>query len=474
MQEKCITHSASVASSQLLPFVSDFVATDVYIDCGSQTRYHDESDRYWDADNGYTETGDNKDIQLHSSPNSTQLDTLRVFPKHKRNCYTLPAEASSTPLGEVTYLIRASFYYGNYDGHSHPPTFELEVEGMKWATIVTSNTEPQFYELLYYSKKENISVCLVQTKHKQFPFINALELQSLSYQFSSPYSFVDEENTTWLTSYRYRYGANASDWILGYPDDDDNRIWEPNTPAGLKPVSIPSFTYCDDDGLPHSVLSQAIEALNPTDTIDLPFTFNGSHDFQHYVKAYFSSNIDQLETRTFDFYINDDYISTINTMYESCTLAHARVHSKGTLNVQLRPKGNSTLSPFISGIEIYTALPDIATKEKKKKKDLGLLIGLPIGLVLGLILLPGLILLLLILRRPKTRPTQGQALTTGQQQEANPQRSVSSQIPPVIPSQNAEIPVSSNGNGDQTWVNHGVDMKEVEELLELHHTSMRA
>ncbi|KAI6685695.1 hypothetical protein NL676_031608 [Syzygium grande] len=299
--------------------------SDVYIDCGSQISYDD-----WDDDEGYTETGENKAVQLHSSPNSTQLKTLRVFPKHKRNCYALPAEASS--LSEFTYLIRASFYYGNYDGHSHPPTFELEVEGMKWATIVTSNTKPQFYELLYYSKKENISVCLVQTKHKQFPFINALELR--------------------------------------YPDDEDDRIWEPNTPAGLKAVTLPSFTSCGDERLPYSVLRQAVEAPNPTDTINLPFAFNGSHDLQQYVRAYFSSNINESETRTFSFYINDDYISTITIGYYNCNSTQAYVRSNGTLNVQLRPNGNSALSPFISGIEIYTALPALpaeATEEEKKK-----------------------------------------------------------------------------------------------------------
>ncbi|XP_030471923.1 probable LRR receptor-like serine/threonine-protein kinase At1g05700 [Syzygium oleosum] len=426
--------------------------SDVYIDCGSQISYDD-----WDDDEGYTETGENKAVQLDSSPNSTQLKTLRIFPKHKRNCYALPAEASS--LSEFTYLIRASFYYGNYDGHSHPPTFELEVEGMKWATIVTSNTKPQFYELLYYSKKENISVCLVQTKHKQFPFINALELRSLTNLLSFPHDFVDEENTTWLTSYRYSYGADENKWILGYPDDKDDRIWEPNTPAGLKAVTLPSFTSCGDERLPYSVLRQAVEAPNPTDTIDLPFAFNGIHDLQHYVRAYFSSNIDESETRTFSFYINDDYISTITIGYYNCNSTQAYVRSNGTLNVQLRPNGNSALSPFISGIEIYTALPALpaeATEEekKKKKKNLGLLIGLPVGLILGLILLPGLIILLLILRRPKTRPTQGQAATTGPHEEANPQQSVSSQAP-VVPSQNGEILVSSNGNGDHTLVNHG-------------------
>ncbi|KAI6685699.1 hypothetical protein NL676_031612 [Syzygium grande] len=432
----------------------------VSIDCGSQTSYHDTS-RYWQVDKGYTKTGDNKAVQLHSSPNSRQLDTLRVFTKHNRNCYTLPAEASSTALAEVTYLIRASFYYGNYDGHSDPPTFDLELEGRKWATVMTSNTEPQFHELLYYAKKDNISVCLVQTKHKQFPFINVLELWPLSYLLFNPYDFVDEENTTWHTSYRYRYGADGDDWILGYPDDMEDKIWEPNAPAGLKAVSIPPYSICEEE-VPDSVLHQAVEAPNPMDVIDLPFTFNGSHDLQHYVRAYFSSNINESKTRTFGFYVNGEHISTIAINNEFCTVAQARVHSNGTLNVQLRPYGNSTSSPFISGIVIYTASSGKATKEKKKK-NLGLLIGLPVGLALGLTL-PGLILLLLP-RRPNTRPTQEQATTTGQQQEAQT---------PVMRSQNGDIPVSSNDNGDQILMIHGFDTGELEELLELHITSMRA
>lgn len=44
---------------------------------------------------------------------------LRYFPDGVRNCYTLDV------LQNIKYLIKAVFVYGNYDGFSDYPSFDL-------------------------------------------------------------------------------------------------------------------------------------------------------------------------------------------------------------------------------------------------------------------------------------------------------------------------------------------------------------
>lgn len=78
----------------------------------------------------------------------------------------------------IRYIIRVGFYYGNYDGLSKPPTFNLFINNKHWTTINTSinNGEP-FYEEIIYQNKESgfFKICLVQIKDGGIPFINSIE-----------------------------------------------------------------------------------------------------------------------------------------------------------------------------------------------------------------------------------------------------------------------------------------------------------
>lgn len=140
-----------------------------------------------------------------NSYNVTQLNSLRYFKTHKRNCYTLPANPS------WSYNVKASFYYGNYDGQSRPPTFGLEIEGIEWTSVVTSMARAVYHEAIYTVKRYNISVCLVRAKGKHGnPFINALEMSQLS-----SYDMYNGMNhdLTWFSRYRYSFGTDKP--VLG-------------------------------------------------------------------------------------------------------------------------------------------------------------------------------------------------------------------------------------------------------------------
>lgn len=126
----------------------------------------------WDVDLDYTQTGSNKVVQNGTS--REEWNTLRFFPNNtQENCYIVPAETQI-----IRYIIRAGFYYGNYDGLSSPPTFNLFINDVKWKTINTSknNGEPFYEEIMYENNGSGFfKICLVQIKDGGVPFINSIE-----------------------------------------------------------------------------------------------------------------------------------------------------------------------------------------------------------------------------------------------------------------------------------------------------------
>ncbi|KAI4373489.1 hypothetical protein MLD38_011610 [Melastoma candidum] len=372
------------------------------IDCGAQTPYYEDY-TYWNTDDRYITTGDNIAIPLRNAFNVTQLNTLRCFKKQTRNCYTLPANPSQS------YHVKASFYYGNYDGSSRPPTFGLEIEGIEWTDVMTSSTQAVYHEVIYMARRDNISVCLVRAKGKNGdPFINALETSPLS-------DMYDELNhdLTWFRKYRYSFGAEGS--ILGYPDDLYNRVWEANTPPDVKQVAVSSFFYNRVNEVPTTVLDHAVEAPSLNDSVNLQLALDETdQDSLYYMTFYFTSMHYDDENYTgkssFDMDIeNIGKSATIDTDYSSCTcwtLANIQMNATSTLSIKLRPNGNTSFPPAISAMEAFKAsmASPSPPADEKKGQNLGLLVGLPIaGLVFGLAVL-GLFVYCFVSRRPRLGP----------------------------------------------------------------------
>ncbi|KAK6926907.1 Malectin-like domain [Dillenia turbinata] len=301
----------------------------------------------WQTDKAFIKTGINNSTLLYATIDP--LNTLRLFTQQNKNCYTLPAQAGTR------YFIRAGFFYGNYDNRSDPPTFDLELEGNEWATVVTYADRPVYNEVIYTSKKDNISTCLVRTKDDQYPFISTLEALPLSADMYSNMS----RDLAWFKSYRYSYGAFQD--TIGYLDGDKySRIWEKRKVNGLTPVSALFFSL---DGTvaeepPVSVISYAVEAENVNDSITLGFSL-GKVNSLIYVIAYYTeveliSNSNY--TRSFNVSVNGQFIATMSPRYKICdaTVAYGQVDDS-LLTVKLNPTTDSSLAPIISAIEVYTA-----------------------------------------------------------------------------------------------------------------------
>lgn len=132
----------------------------------------------YSTDDKYIETGVNKLISPEFNTRNLfkRFSNVRSFPEETKNCYTLrPVQGRNH-----SYLIRASFMYGNYDAKSQPPEFDLYLGVNKWKTVKLEdayNLTP--YEIIHVLQSDYIHVCLVNTGSGT-PFISALELRLLN------------------------------------------------------------------------------------------------------------------------------------------------------------------------------------------------------------------------------------------------------------------------------------------------------
>lgn len=98
-----------------------------------------------------------------------QVWYLRYFPEGIRNCYTIHI------ISGTKYLIRATFFYGDYDGQDKAPEFDLHLGANFWDTVKSNNT---IKEIIHVPLQHYVDICLVNTGFGT-PYISAIELRPL-------------------------------------------------------------------------------------------------------------------------------------------------------------------------------------------------------------------------------------------------------------------------------------------------------
>jgi len=168
------------------------------IDCGAATAYTDPiSGINWVPDTNYTSVGTNVASVPggNATANNTEAHTLRYFKDpRKKFCYELPVQANQT------YLIAASFWYGNYDALNKPPLFKMAIDATEvmdidlsdslWATVIKRNEYVRRVGL----ELTSMSVCFYQDpKSLTTPFVSSIEVRLLDpAAYDQPW--IDEGN----------------------------------------------------------------------------------------------------------------------------------------------------------------------------------------------------------------------------------------------------------------------------------------
>ncbi|KAF7850232.1 hypothetical protein BT93_L5716 [Corymbia citriodora subsp. variegata] len=351
------------AVSTLFLSITPISAVFISINCGA-TGTLTENSIQWVDDHAYIKTGQPQEAY---APPSEVLGTLRAFPTGKKNCYTVNVDGGSK------ILVRASFYYGDYDSLSSPPTFDLLLDGNHWATVNTSATEAVYglsYEAIYTVQSNVTSVCVAQTLPNQLPFINSLEVRSL---LSSMYSHVDSSRVLLLAT---RAAATANNTPIRNPDDVYDRIWNPALGSlslhfGLNVSSndAASVAVKVEDNPPEAIFHNAVTTTIPTagplrasimlDSSSLCLT-----EAPIYMTAYFSeiARLGSNQKRSFQMYVNNHPVSSpIIPPYGSAAEFYlANTTASSNTNFTLKPTADSTLFPLMNAYEIYTISDPLA------------------------------------------------------------------------------------------------------------------
>lgn len=106
------------------------------------------------SDSGFTDTGVNRNMSAaYVSGESFMKSFVRSFPDGDRNCYTIKSLTSG-----AKYLLRALFIYGDYDGLSKPPIFDVYLGVDLWGTVDLVANEMAMLEAITVSPNDYLQV----------------------------------------------------------------------------------------------------------------------------------------------------------------------------------------------------------------------------------------------------------------------------------------------------------------------------
>ena len=198
----CLTPCLCFFHIKFLGFIS--------IDCGATDNYTDSGTGiFYESDSRFIDTGANKKISSEyyvyalNGP-TRQLKTLRSFPQRIKSCYTLkPTQGKNS-----NYLIRAFFYYANYDNKNQSQKFNLYVGVNYWITVELKNDQIwKYYEVIHAPSSDTIFVCLINTE-STVPFISGLELRPVDkYIYLNDYSKA-------LLALRFDLGSTSGSYVV--------------------------------------------------------------------------------------------------------------------------------------------------------------------------------------------------------------------------------------------------------------------
>ncbi|KAJ3695098.1 hypothetical protein LUZ60_000475 [Juncus effusus] len=340
----------------------------ISIDCGikSGTTYPDTiTNIAYVSDDKYIDTGENYGIAsnyLRISA-SQQYSTIRTFPNGTRNCYNLQPVTKDSK-----YFIRATFFYGNYDGLSSakvssPLEFDLYIGVNFWNRVSITNASKEYvFEIIHVATQDLTWVCLLNIGSGT-PFISALELRPLKTSLY-PYAFANQSNAF---LFRYNYGPTKFQRIR-YPDDPYDRFWDtyPNMSTAWKEITTtaPIQRYASDTfEAPFSVLQTAITPITSTNLSNFAMWENPINDPNfpgYYMVLHFTefSNLTGNQSREFDVFCDGE------SWYEAYTPPYLKggyIYAPTPMKYDhyyftSSQLSNSTLPPIINAIEVYSAV----------------------------------------------------------------------------------------------------------------------
>ncbi|CAJ2663782.1 unnamed protein product [Trifolium pratense] len=331
----------------------------ISIDCGlpEHLNYSDKSTTInYISDANFINTGVSKRVQVNITV-LQQLEYVRSFPNGVKNCYKINV------TNGTKYLIRASFYYGNYDNLNDPPQFDLHLGANVWDTVKLHLNVSRYTirEIIYTPSLDYIQPCLVNTGHGT-PFISAIELRPLNNK-----TYVTDSANSVLSLHGRLDLGSVTNLQYRYENDVYDRLWLPFQWIDTKKLNASDYLLLQNDYTPPAIVMRT--AATPVNA-SAPLLFHWNADNvtdQYYLYLHFNEveDLTQNETRAFNITVNGEFFygpmipgyQVTDTVISSAPLTGAARYL-----ISLSKTENSTLPPILNAVEIYK-LKDFSQSE---------------------------------------------------------------------------------------------------------------
>lgn len=325
----------------------------ISLDCGATSNYNDSrTGLKWVPDNLYTNVGQTKTIKYPRL--LSWLTTLRYFPERFLNkyCYLAPVYEGRT------YLLRTSYYYGNYDGRNSPPVFDQIIDGTKWGLVNTSTLDStgsySFYEAVIKSTGKTIRLCLGRNAQTVGdPFISAIELRLLA---PTIYNATNFEKYGLSLVARSNFGYSGND-IKRYPTDGYDRLWLPFKDSHQH-ISTTNISVTGVWNLPPNAVFETALVTNKVESMEIQWPQAQSlENSTYYICLYFNDIDHAVPTRPRIFNVSFNGISFYPDLNISDYTAWAVYATdwtmQGLTKLSLDPVSGSSAGPLINAGEMF-------------------------------------------------------------------------------------------------------------------------
>lgn len=348
----------------------------VSLDCGAIGSSYNESDIIWTPDNGFGLSGVSNETSV-TEPNfkpPAQFYTIRYFPGDQtKYCYEFN-EIDHGIQQYSAYLIRASFWAGDSVPFrtrvGQQIDFKLLINSNEWDDVSVELPQSTAVVKEIYvvaDSRPSIAVCLAgRGIGLDIPFISSLVLRPLGANMVPVLMMKKDQaaSRAMFTLYRVNYGA-PSNYIVRYPDDRFDRVWDPDT---TQPSigSMSTSQIVDTTNLPEHPPLQVMQTAYQNDEY---FSINMSvaSGYSYFFELYFteiSENVTAAGQRVFELDVlngtGDLFASSTIDLYSLGYLHSHEVSPKypvfvqagGDLNFSFQKLTNSIYGPLICGLEL--------------------------------------------------------------------------------------------------------------------------
>lgn len=327
----------------------------ISLDCGlpaNSTYTEPNTGIIYESDAAFINSGEIHNVSADNIKNGLKqpMWSLRSFPEGIRNCYKLKVRNGTK------YLIRAAFWYGNYDGKRNSPGFDLYFGANFWDSVAFEGNFTVRKEIVHIVSSSDVQICVVNVG-TGIPFISALELRPLK-------DSVYETGSLTLANFLRLDFGSLDNQTIRYQDDVYDRIWDPPVPIRGWTTLNTSEKVSVDDPLFFQPAPAAMNTAATPSNESAPMAFTWlppDSTTAFFVYMYFAELkvLGANESRVFDVFLNGK--RWINESLSPSYLAELAFYSTtpltgGTYQISFVRTPNSTLPPILNALEIYRVL----------------------------------------------------------------------------------------------------------------------